>query len=102
MISLAELLKVLLKPGVTELGIAGGRVPAAKVSSTFRPLGAQPLQAADVLRLLSELGMDPSSFGDSPTRWGGASPVGPVTVVAARMGDNIQARIALATPAAGS
>ncbi|MFN0064309.1 MAG: type IV pilus twitching motility protein PilT [Myxococcaceae bacterium] len=103
MITSTQVLQLLLKSDVSEVGIAGGRVPAVKIGGVFRPASAQSLQATDVVRILFECGMDVSALGATPARWSGSvQGIGTISVVAARQGDNVQARISLVSPVSPS
>ena len=79
--TLVELLRVLLRPGVTEIALTGGQLPTIKVSGAVQPISKSPWSQEAIIQLLRAEGAAAlvESLGKIPTEWKANLPdVGPV------------------------
>jgi twitching motility protein PilT len=93
-----QLLQFLTRPGVTEVVLASGRTPLAKVGGQHRALTAQPLATADIARMLQDVAAPDLAAQDGrPAQWLAASAsAGSVEVTALQRADVLQVRFTLA------
>ncbi|MFY1831794.1 PilT/PilU family type 4a pilus ATPase [Myxococcus fulvus] len=105
---LAELLRHLSRPGVTELTLATGRPPMIRGSGGYEPVDPAAVTTEDVVRALQAMvGVArASTVSDSPSQWSvNANGLGALSIAAQRRGDLMHLRLsraaeAGATPAA--
>ncbi|MFY2563513.1 PilT/PilU family type 4a pilus ATPase [Corallococcus terminator] len=100
---LAELLRHLSRPGVTELTLATGRPPMIRGSNGYEPLDPAAVTTEDVVRALQAMvGVArASSVSDSPSNWSvNANGLGALSIAAMRRGDLMHLRLSRAADAA--
>jgi twitching motility protein PilT len=98
--SVEKLLRCLERPEVEELALVSGRLPSARVGTSFDPLDEEPLSADSILAMLVQAGGSRyvDDLGPKPKQWAHRLPgVGNVTVSASQRGAQVLARFALAS-----
>jgi twitching motility protein PilT len=102
--SVDKLLRSLERPEVEELALVSGRLPCARVGTSFDPLDEEPLSSDSILAMLVSAGGSRyvESLGPAPKQWAVRVPgLGNVNVSAAQKGAMVLARFSLANrPAA--
>ncbi|MCY1000579.1 PilT/PilU family type 4a pilus ATPase [Myxococcus sp. MISCRS1] len=99
---LAELLRHLSRPGVTELTLATGRPPMIRGSSGYEPVDPAAVTTEDVVRALQAMvGVArASTVSDSPSQWSvNANGLGALSIAAQRRGDLMHLRLSRAAEA---
>jgi len=99
---LAELLRHLSRPGVTELTLATGRPPMIRGSNGYEPVDPAAVTTDDVVRALQAMvGVArASSVSDSPSNWSvNANGLGSLAIAAMRRGDLMHLRLSRAAEA---
>lgn len=99
---LAELLRHLSRPGVTELTLATGRPPMIRGSNGYEPVDPAAVTTDDVVRALQAMvGVArASSVSDSPSNWSvNANGLGSLSIAAMRRGDLMHLRLSRAAEA---
>ncbi|WP_163864109.1 type IV pilus twitching motility protein PilT [Myxococcus eversor] len=99
---LAELLRHLSRPGVTELTLATGRPPMIRGSNGYEPVDPAAVTTDDVVRALQAMvGVArASSVSDSPSNWSvNANGLGSLSIAAVRRGDLMHLRLSRAAEA---
>ncbi|MCP3165367.1 type IV pilus twitching motility protein PilT [Myxococcus qinghaiensis] len=99
---LAELLRHLSRPGVTELTLATGRPPMIRGSNGYEPVDPAAVTTDDVVRALQAMvGVArASSVSDSPSNWSvNANGLGALSIAAMRRGDLMHLRLSRAAEA---
>ncbi|WP_437989641.1 type IV pilus twitching motility protein PilT [Sorangium sp. So ce145] len=94
--ALRSWLSQLNRPEVTEFAVATGRMPSVKVSGAFQAVDPGALSTEDILMLLSALGggRHIEALGAKPSQWHiRIEGIGAISVVAARQGDLVHARM---------
>ncbi|AGC48592.1 twitching motility protein [Myxococcus stipitatus DSM 14675] len=103
---LAELLRHLARPGVTELTLATGRPPMIRAGGgTYEPLDSANVTTDDVVRALQAMvGIArASTVTDAPSQWSiTANGLGALSIAAMRRGDIMHLRLSRAAEAAAS
>ncbi|TQF16314.1 twitching motility protein, partial [Myxococcus llanfairpwllgwyngyllgogerychwyrndrobwllllantysiliogogogochensis] len=102
---LAELLRHLSRPGVTELTLATGRPPMIRGSNGYEPLDPAAVTTDDVVRALQAMvGVArASSVSDAPSNWSvNANGLGALSIAAMRRGDLMHLRLSRAAEVAAS
>ncbi|MBJ6763434.1 PilT/PilU family type 4a pilus ATPase [Myxococcaceae bacterium JPH2] len=101
--SLAELLRHLSRPGVTELALASGRPPMIRSGQGYEPVDPAALSTEDLVRALqSMVGLArASSVSETPAQWSvNATGLGTISIAAVRRGDLMNVRLSRAAEAA--
>ncbi|WP_426735431.1 PilT/PilU family type 4a pilus ATPase [Myxococcus faecalis] len=99
---LAELLRHLSRPGVTELTLATGRPPMIRGSGGYEPVDPAAVTTEDVVRALQAMvGVArASTVSDSPSQWSvNANGLGALSIAAQRRGDLMHLRLSRAAEA---
>ncbi|NTX34461.1 PilT/PilU family type 4a pilus ATPase [Myxococcus sp. CA033] len=102
---LAELLRHLSRPGVTELTLATGRPPMIRGSNGYEPVDPAAVTTDDVVRALQAMvGVArASSVSDAPSNWSvNANGLGALSIAAMRRGDLMHLRLSRAAEVAAS
>ncbi|MBU8899005.1 twitching motility protein, partial [Corallococcus sp. M34] len=97
--SLAELLRHLSRPGVTELALASGRPPMIRSGQGYEPVDPAALSTDDLVRALqSMVGLArASSVSETPAQWSvNATGLGTLSIAAVRRGDLMNVRLSRA------
>ncbi|NTX51602.1 twitching motility protein, partial [Myxococcus sp. CA039A] len=100
---LAELLRHLSRPGVTELTLATGRPPMIRGSNGYEPVDPAAVTTDDVVRALQAMvGVArASSVSDAPSNWSvNANGLGALSIAAMRRGDLMHLRLSRAAEVA--
>ncbi|WP_437586013.1 PilT/PilU family type 4a pilus ATPase [Sorangium sp. So ce1000] len=103
--ALRSWLSQLNRPEVTEFAVATGRMPSVKVSGTFQAVDPGALSTEDILMLLSALGggRHIEALGAKPSQWHiRIEGIGAISVVAARQGDLVHARMTRMQPSSAA
>ncbi|WP_437499713.1 type IV pilus twitching motility protein PilT [Sorangium sp. So ce1099] len=103
--ALRSWLSQLNRPEVTEFAVATGRMPSVKVSGTFQAVDPGALTTEDILMLLSALGGGRfiEALGAKPSQWHiRIEGIGAISVVAARQGDLVHARMTRMQPSSAA
>ncbi|XYH93930.1 type IV pilus twitching motility protein PilT [Sorangium sp. So ce1128] len=103
--ALRSWLSQLNRPEVTEFAVATGRMPSVKVSGAFQAVDPGALTTEDILMLLSALGGGRfiETLGAKPSQWHiRVEGIGAISVVAARQGDLVHARMTRMQPASAA
>jgi twitching motility protein PilT len=96
--SVEKLLRALERPEVEELALVSGRLPCARVGTSFDPLDEEALTADTILAMLVAAGGSRyvDALGPTPKQWAVRVPgVGNVNVSAAQRGAMVLARFSL-------
>ncbi|MCP3059328.1 PilT/PilU family type 4a pilus ATPase [Myxococcus sp. K38C18041901] len=99
---LAELLRHLSRPGVTELTLATGRPPMIRGSGGYEPVDPAAVTTEDVVRALQAMvGVArASTVSDAPSQWSvNANGLGALSIAAQRRGDLMHLRLSRAAEA---
>ncbi|MGK3992191.1 type IV pilus twitching motility protein PilT [Sorangium sp. So ce1024] len=99
--ALRSWLSQLNRPEVTEFAVATGRMPSVKISGAFQAVDPSALSTDDILMLLSALGGGRyiEALGAKPSQWHiRIEGIGAISVVAARQGDLVHARMTRMQP----
>ncbi|NVI98684.1 PilT/PilU family type 4a pilus ATPase [Myxococcus sp. AM009] len=100
--SLAELLRHLSRPGVTELTLATGRPPMIRGANGYEPVDPSTATAEDITRALQAMvGVArASTVTETPVQWSvNATGLGSLSIAAMRRGDLIHLRLSKAADA---
>ncbi|MBZ4416029.1 type IV pilus twitching motility protein PilT [Myxococcus sp. RHSTA-1-4] len=100
---LAELLRHLARPGVTELTLATGRPPMIRGSNGYEPVDPSPVTTEDVTRALQAMvGLARAgTVTETPVQWSvNATGLGALSIAAMRRGDLVHLRLSRASEAA--
>ncbi|WP_434347259.1 type IV pilus twitching motility protein PilT [Myxococcus virescens] len=100
--SLAELLRHLSRPGVTELTLATGRPPMIRGANGYEPVDPTTATAEDITRALQAMvGVArASTVTETPVQWTvNATGLGSLSIAAMRRGDLIHLRLSRAADA---
>ncbi|NVJ09369.1 twitching motility protein, partial [Myxococcus sp. AM001] len=100
--SLAELLRHLSRPGVTELTLATGRPPMIRGANGYEPVDPSAATAEDITRALQAMvGVArASTVTETPVQWSvNATGLGSLSIAAMRRGDLIHLRLSKAADA---
>ncbi|NOJ85543.1 PilT/PilU family type 4a pilus ATPase [Myxococcus xanthus] len=100
--SLAELLRHLSRPGVTELTLATGRPPMIRGANGYEPVDPTAATAEDITRALQAMvGVArASTVTETPVQWSvNATGLGSLSIAAMRRGDLIHLRLSRAADA---
>ncbi|NMO16744.1 type IV pilus twitching motility protein PilT [Pyxidicoccus fallax] len=100
---LAELLRHLARPGVTELTLATGRPPMIRGSNGYEPLDPTAVTAEDVTRALQAMvGVArANTVTETPVQWSvNANGLGALSIAAMRKGDLVHLRLTRASEGA--
>ncbi|QSQ22553.1 PilT/PilU family type 4a pilus ATPase [Pyxidicoccus parkwayensis] len=100
---LAELLRHLARPGVTELTLATGRPPMIRGSNGYEPVDPAAVTTEDVTRALQAMvGLArAASVTDTPVQWSvNANGLGALSIAAMKRGDLVHLRLSRVTDAA--
>ncbi|ATB50740.1 type IV pilus twitching motility protein PilT [Corallococcus macrosporus] len=100
--SLAELLRHLSRPGVTELTLATGRPPMIRGANGYEPVDPTAATAEDITRALQAMvGVArASTVTETPVQWSvNATGLGALSIAAMRRGDLIHLRLSKAADA---
>ncbi|MFP2963432.1 twitching motility protein, partial [Myxococcus sp. 1LA] len=100
--SLAELLRHLSRPGVTELTLATGRPPMIRGANGYEPVDPTAATAEDITRALQAMvGVArASTVTETPVQWSvNATGLGSLSIAAMRRGDLIHLRLSKAADA---
>lgn len=100
--SLAELLRHLSRPGVTELTLATGRPPMIRGANGYEPVDPTTATAEDITRALQAMvGVArASTVTETPVQWSvNATGLGSLSIAAMRRGDLIHLRLSRAADA---
>ncbi|MFP2929856.1 twitching motility protein, partial [Pyxidicoccus sp. 3LG] len=92
---LAELLRHLSRPGVTELTLATGRPPMIRGSNGYEPVDPAAVTTDDVTRALQAMvGLArASTLAETPVQWSvNANGLGALSIAAMRRGDLVHLR----------
>ncbi|WP_437955004.1 PilT/PilU family type 4a pilus ATPase [Sorangium sp. So ce119] len=103
--ALRSWLSQLNRAEVTEFAVATGRMPSVKVSGAFQAVDPAALSTEDILMLLSALGGGRfiETLGAKPSQWHiRIEGIGAISVVAARQGDLVHARMTRMQPSTGA
>ncbi|WP_437661018.1 type IV pilus twitching motility protein PilT [Sorangium sp. So ce1182] len=103
--ALRSWLSQLNRPEVTEFAVATGRMPSVKVSGAFQAVDPGALTTEDILMLLSALGGGRfiEALGAKPSQWHiRIEGIGAISVVAARQGDLVHARMTRMQPSSAA
>jgi twitching motility protein PilT len=98
--SVEKLLRSLDRPEVDEVALVSGRLPCARVGTSFDPLDEEALTADGILAMLVATGGSRyvDDLGPTPKQWATRVPgVGNVTVSAAQRGAQVLARFSLSS-----
>ncbi|MFP2912042.1 twitching motility protein, partial [Pyxidicoccus sp. 3LFB2] len=93
---LAELLRHLSRPGVTELTLATGRPPMIRGSNGYEPLDPAAVTTEDVTRALQAMvGLArASTVAETPVQWSvNANGLGALSIAAMRRGELLHLRL---------
>ncbi|WP_438014321.1 PilT/PilU family type 4a pilus ATPase [Sorangium sp. So ce315] len=99
--ALRSWLSQLNRAEVTEFAVATGRMPSVKISGAFQAVDPNALSTDDILMLLSALGGGRfiEALGAKPSQWHiRIEGIGAISVVAARQGDLVHARMTRMQP----
>ncbi|MCE9670730.1 PilT/PilU family type 4a pilus ATPase [Myxococcus stipitatus] len=102
---LAELLRHLSRPGVTELTLATGRPPMIRGSNGYEPVDPTAVTTDDVVRALQAMvGVArASSLSEAPAQWSvNANGLGAISIAAMRRGDLMHLRLSRAVETAAA
>jgi twitching motility protein PilT len=100
--SVDKLLRSLERAEVEELALVSGRLPCARVGTSFDPLDEEPLSSDSILAMLVSAGGSRyvDALGPTPKQWAVRVPgIGNVNVSAAQRGAMVLARFSLASRA---
>ncbi len=100
---LAELLRHLARPGVTELTLATGRPPMIRGSNGYEPVDPAAVTTEDVTRALQAMvGLArAATVAETPVQWSvNANGLGALSIAAMRRGDLLHLRLSRASEAA--
>ncbi|WP_437807312.1 PilT/PilU family type 4a pilus ATPase [Sorangium sp. So ce1078] len=103
--ALRSWLSQLNRPEVTEFAVATGRMPSVKISGAFQAVDPGALSTEDILMLLSALGGGRfiETLGAKPSQWHiRIDGIGAISVVAARQGDLVHARMTRMQPSSAA
>ncbi|WP_437686017.1 type IV pilus twitching motility protein PilT [Sorangium sp. So ce176] len=103
--ALRSWLSQLNRAEVTEFAVATGRMPSVKVSGAFQAVDPAALSTEDILMLLSALGGGRfvETLGAKPSQWHiRIEGIGAISVVAARQGDLVHARMTRMQPSSAA
>ncbi|WP_437964391.1 PilT/PilU family type 4a pilus ATPase [Sorangium sp. So ce260] len=103
--ALRSWLSQLNRPEVTEFAVATGRMPSVKISGAFQAVDPGALSTEDILMLLSALGGGRfvETLGAKPSQWHiRIEGIGAISVVAARQGDLVHARMTRMQPSSAA
>ncbi|WP_437567065.1 type IV pilus twitching motility protein PilT [Sorangium sp. So ce542] len=103
--ALRSWLSQLNRPEVTEFAVATGRMPSVKISGAFQAVDPSALTTEDILMLLSALGGGRyiEALGAKPSQWHiRIEGIGAISVVAARQGDLVHARMTRMQPSSAA
>ncbi|WP_437573982.1 type IV pilus twitching motility protein PilT [Sorangium sp. So ce887] len=103
--ALRSWLSQLNRPEVTEFAVATGRMPSVKISGAFQAVDPGALSTEDILSLLSALGGGRfiEALGAKPSQWHiRIEGIGAISVVAARQGDLVHARMTRMQPSSAA
>ncbi|WP_437995935.1 PilT/PilU family type 4a pilus ATPase [Sorangium sp. So ce185] len=103
--ALRSWLSQLNRPEVTEFAVATGRMPSVKISGAFQAVDPSALTTEDILMLLSALGggRHIEALGAKPSQWHiRIEGIGAISVVAARQGDLVHARMTRMQPSSAA
>ncbi|XXX73094.1 PilT/PilU family type 4a pilus ATPase [Sorangium sp. So ce134] len=103
--ALRSWLSQLNRPEVTEFAVATGRMPSVKISGAFQAVDPGALTTEDILMLLSALGGGRyiEALGAKPSQWHiRIEGIGAISVVAARQGDLVHARMTRMQPSSSA
>jgi len=97
-----KLLQLLKRPDVSEIVLASGRPPLAKVAGAHRALSQTSLSTDDILRMIAPMAtMPPSAWFEKPAKWNAETAVaGTVEITALQRADVLQVRFITAPAAA--
>ncbi|WP_437730685.1 type IV pilus twitching motility protein PilT [Sorangium sp. So ce1335] len=103
--ALRSWLSQLNRAEVTEFAVATGRMPSVKIGGAFQAVDPNALSTEDILMLLSALGGGRfiEALGAKPSQWHiRIEGIGAISVVAARQGDLVHARMTRMQPSSAT
>ncbi|MGE6760067.1 type IV pilus twitching motility protein PilT [Corallococcus interemptor] len=100
---LAELLRHLSRPGITELALASGRPPMVRGASGYEPIDPGALSTEELAKALQAMvgAARASTVSETPVQWTvNATGLGAITIAAVRRGELMNVRLTRAAEGA--